>query len=156
MQNIFLTPAGKKELEEKLNNLKTVRRQEISEKIKTARGFGDISENAEYDAAKDEQAMVEGEILDIENKLRTAVIINEVTDTSKVSIGSKVKLLNIKTNASLTYQIVGITESDPFNNRISNESPIGKGALGRTKNETFEIMTPNKEKIKFKILEISR
>lgn len=156
MQNIFLTLAGKKELEEKLVYLKTVRRQEIGEKIKTARGFGDISENAEYDAAKDEQAMVEGEIIDIENKLRTATIINEVTDTSKVSIGSTVKLQNVKTGAAMSYQIVGTTESDPFNNRISNESPIGKGALGRSKNEIFEILTPQKEKIKYKILEIRR
>lgn len=153
-KDMFLTPAGHKELEEKLEELKTVKRREIAEKIKIAREFGDISENAEYDAAKEEQAMVEGEILEIENKLRTAVLIDENSvDTSTVNVGCTVKILDIEYKENLVYKIVGTTESDPANNRISNESPVGKALLGKKKGDIAIAETPG-GLIKFKVVDI--
>lgn len=153
-KNVFLTPAGHKELETKLEELKIVKRREIAEKIKIAREFGDISENAEYDAAKEEQAMVEGEILEIENKLRTAVLIDEDSiDISTVSVGCTVKILDVEYKENLVYKIVGTTESDPANNRISNESPVGKALLGKKKGETVNVETPGGQ-IKLKIVDI--
>lgn len=112
MQEVFLTAQGYKELEERLEYLKTVRRHEVSEKIKIAREFGDISENAEYDSAKDEQAMVEGEILEIENKLHVAKIIDEDSASGQVvRLGSTVTFLNVSNDTRMTYQIVGTTEA---------------------------------------------
>ncbi len=156
MDEVILTSAGYKDLENKLTELKTKRRQEVSEKIKTAREFGDISENAEYDAAKDEQAAVEGEILEIENKLRTAKIIDDVVDTTAVSLGCTVKLENLTDHKVMSYQIVGTTEADPFKGRISNESPVGKAVLGRKKGATVKVNTPNGKILDMKILEINR
>lgn len=155
MSEVFLTQQGYAELETKLAHLKSVKRTEVSEKIKVAREFGDISENAEYDAAKDEQAMIEGLIIEIEAKLAQAKIIEEIVDVSRVSIGSTVKLRNLETNAVMTYQIVGTTEADPFNNRISNESPVGKAVLGHTKGNKVSCNTPRGTS-NFKIEEISR
>ena len=153
-KDVFLTPAGLKELEEKLEELKIVKRREVAEKIKIAREFGDISENAEYDAAKEEQAMVEGEILEIESKLRTVVVIDEdKVDTSTVNVGCTVKILDVEAKENFTYKIVGTTESDPSNNRISNESPVGKALLGRKKGETVDVETPG-GLVKLKIAEI--
>lgn len=142
MSEVFLTQQGYSELEAKLAHLKSVKRTEVSEKIKIAREFGDISENAEYDAAKDEQAMIEGLIIEIEAKLAQAKIIDEVIDVSVVAIGSTVRLKNVDTKAVMTYQIVGTTEADPFNNRISNESPIGKAVLGQSKGKKVSCETP--------------
>ena len=151
---IILTPEGFRELEQKLEDLKINKRKEMAEKIKTAREFGDISENAEYDAAKDEQSMIEGEINDIENKLRTAKIIdNKKIDTSVVSIGCTVKLKDIELDAVSEYKLVGTTESDPAQKKISNESPVGKAILGRKKNETVEVFAPAGV-IKMKIMDI--
>lgn len=111
---VFLTPEGYKELEERLEMLKVVKRREVAEKIKVAREFGDITENAEYDSAKDEQAMIEGEIFVIEQKLRTAKIIKEEElDKSAVSVGCTVTLLDYEENENITYKIVGTTEADP-------------------------------------------
>ncbi|MEG1922983.1 MAG: transcription elongation factor GreA, partial [Clostridia bacterium] len=110
MADVFLTEKGKIELEEKLAFLKSIRRAEVSEKIKEARGFGDLSENAEYDAAKEEQATVEGEILELETKLRTARIIEDVTDLRTATIGCYVTLKRIDTGVKTEYQIVGTTE----------------------------------------------
>lgn len=111
---VFLTPEGFKELEEKLEMLKVVKRREVAEKIKVAREFGDITENAEYDSAKDEQAMIEGEIFVIEQKLRTAKIIKEEElDKSAVSVGCTVTLLDYEENENITYRIVGTTEAKP-------------------------------------------
>ena len=151
---IILTPEGHKELESKLENLKINRRKEVAEKIKTAREFGDISENAEYDAAKDEQSMIEGEIIDIENKLRTAKIIDsKKIDTSCVSVGCTVKLLDVELNTTAEYKLVGTTESDPSQKKISNESPVGKAILGRRKNDVVEVIAPAGV-IKMKIMDI--
>lgn len=141
MAEVILTKEGKKQLESRLEELKSITRKEVSERIKEARSFGDISENAEYDAAKEEQAKVEGEIAEIEAKLRLATIIEDV-DTSVVSVGCTVTLLDLSDNSDLILTIVGTAESDPFNNKISNESPIGKGLLGRKKNEKVEIRVP--------------
>ena len=138
---VLLTKEGKEELEKRLDYLKVQKRAEITERIKTAREFGDLSENAEYDAAKNEQAMIEGEILEIENKLKYAVIIKEAKKGT-VSLGSKVTFIDEDTNEELTYEIVGTTEADVEQGRISNESPIGNALLGRKAGETIEVIVP--------------
>lgn len=154
MAEFFLTQDGYNELEEKLNYLKTVRRAEVSQKISEARELGDISENAEYDAAKDEQAFVEGEILEIENKLVNAVII-DVTDTKAVTVGSKVAV-ELATKEKKVYTIVGTTETDPSQGRISNESPIGKALLGKKAGSVVLADLPNKKTMQMKILSIKK
>ncbi|MDD4290973.1 MAG: transcription elongation factor GreA [Clostridia bacterium] len=155
MAEVFLTEKGFQELEEKLNYLKTVRRAEVTEKIKTAREFGDISENAEYDAAKDEQASVEGEILEIETKLRSAKIIEDIKDLSVVTIGCKVVLFNYNTNKEESFQIVGSTESNPYESRISNESPVGKAVLGKNIGDAITVNAPAGD-ITMKLLSIHK
>ncbi len=139
-EEVILTKEGKEELEKRLEYLKITKRKEITERIKTAREFGDLSENAEYDAAKNEQAMIEGEILEIENKLKYAVII---TDAEKgvVSLGSKVDF-SID-DESFLYEIVGTTEADVELGRISNESPIGNALLGHRAGDKFSVVTPS-------------
>jgi transcription elongation factor GreA len=141
-------------LEQRLHILKTEKRQEISQIISEARAQGDLSENAEYDAAKDEQARIEREILDIEEKLRNVKIIDTVADTSVVSLGSEVTIYNFKTEKELKYRIVGTTESDPFSGKISNESPVGKALLGKKLGQTVEVVN-NAGTIKLKILAIN-
>ena len=138
---VILTKEGKEELEKRLEFLKLTKRAEVTEKIKVAREFGDLSENAEYDAAKNEQAMIEGEIVEIENKLKYAVIIKDVKK-GVVSLGSKVDILDNDGNELLTYEIVGTTEADVEAGRISNESPIGNALLGRKAGETFSVAVP--------------
>ena len=150
MSEVILTKQWYKELEDKLNLLKTVKRQEISQIIAEARAQGDLSENAEYDAAKDEQARIEGEIVEIEAKLRNAKIIEKSGDDSTISLGSEVKILNLKNNKEMVYRIVGTTESDPFNNKISNESPVGKALLGKRLGDVVDVVHPNGT-IQFKI-----
>ena len=141
-EEVILTKEGKEELEKRLEYLKLTKRKEITERIKTAREFGDLSENAEYDAAKNEQAMIEGEILEIENKLKYAVIIKD-SDAKKgvVSLGSKVDF--VIDGESFTYEIVGTTEADVELNRISNESPIGNALLGHRTGDVFSVVTPS-------------
>ena len=131
-EEVILTKEGKEELEKRLEYLKLTKRAEITERIKTAREFGDLSENAEYDAAKNEQAIIEGEIIEIENKLKYAVIIKDgAAKKGTVSLGSKVDFIDESNGELLTYEIVGTTEADVELGRISNESPIGK-AVNRT------------------------
>ncbi len=155
MEN-YLTKEGYEALQTRLNYLKTHRRSEVASKLQAARELGDLSENAEYDAAKDEQSMVEAEIFEIEHKLRTSTIIDEKQiDTSKVSIGCTVTILDIEFNEELTYKIVGSSESDPKKNLISNESPVGSALLGRAEGETVEVRAPS-GLLKFKILKITR
>ena len=142
-EEVILTKEGKEELEKRLEYLKLTKRAEITERIKTAREFGDLSENAEYDAAKNEQAMIEGEIQEIENKLKYAVIIKEgVAKKGTVSLGSKVDLVDEDTNEESTYEIVGTTEADVEMGRISNESPIGNALLGRRAGDTVKVAVP--------------
>ena len=154
MEKTFLTPEGKKQLEDRLTELKTVARPEAARKIGIAREFGDLSENAEYDAAKDEQGMIEAEIIEIENKLRNCEIINKDKLSNKViGVGSIVKLYDETFDEELQYQIVGSTESNPFKGLISNESPVGQALLGKKKGDTVTIKT-NTTVVEYKILEI--
>ena len=139
---VILTKEGKEELEKRLEFLKVTKRAEITERIKTAREFGDLSENAEYDAAKNEQAMIEGEIVEIEEKLKHAVIIKDGAKKGVVSLGSKVDILDEESGEVSTYEIVGTTEADVENSRISNESPIGNALLGRKAGETITVNVP--------------
>lgn len=140
-EEVLLTKEGKEELEKRLDYLKMEKRAEITERIKTAREFGDLSENAEYDAAKNEQAMIEGEILEIEEKLKRAVIIKE-SKKGQVSLGSKVDFIDEELGELVTYEIVGTTEADVEQGRISNESPIGNALLGRKANDVVRVQVP--------------
>ena len=140
-EEVILTKEGKEELEKRLEYLKVTKRAEITERIKTAREFGDLSENAEYDAAKNEQAMIEGEILEIETKLKHAVLIS-ATSSGKVSLGSKVDFVDEESGELFTYEIVGTTEADVELGRISNESPIGNALLGRQAGDQINVVVP--------------
>ena len=154
VKETLLTAEGLKKLEEELAHYKSVRRIEVAQRIKTAIEYGDISENSEYDDAKNEQAFIEGHIIELENKINTAKIIDEKTRKNVVSVGSKVKLLDQEYDEELDYVIVGSSEADPFNNRISNESPVGSAILGKKKGATVEVNTPDGVAT-FKILAIS-
>lgn len=145
MAEVFLTAEGKKQLEDRLEYLKVVGRAEMAEKIRVAREFGDLSENAEYDIAKDEQAKMEAEILEIEGKLRNCKIIKENVKGNKVQIGSSVTILDLSDNEQYSYKIVGTHESDPLNNKISNESPLGKAVLDRSEGDECLVKTPKHE-----------
>lgn len=140
-EEVILTKEGKEELEKRLEYLKVTKRAEITERIKTAREFGDLSENAEYDAAKNEQAMIEGEILEIENKLKFAVIIKDTAKKGTVSLGSKIDFVDEK-GEEFTYELVGTTEADVELGRISNESPVGNALLGRKAGDIINVQAP--------------
>lgn len=142
-EEVILTKEGKEELEKRLEYLKVTKRAEITDRIKTAREFGDLSENAEYDAAKNEQAMIEGEILEIETKLKYAVIINNNAKKGVVSLGSKVEFTEEGSDEVYSYEIVGTTEADVDQGKISNESPIGNALLGRKAGETVNVSVPS-------------
>ncbi|MBE7021879.1 MAG: transcription elongation factor GreA [Ruminococcaceae bacterium] len=153
---IFLTYEGLKEREKELEYLKTEKRKEISEKIKVALGFGDLSENAEYDEAKNEQAEVEAKIVKLEKMLKNAKIIDEEEiSTETVSIGIKVKVLDVDMDEEEVYSIVGSEEADPMQNKISDESPIGKALIGAKVGEKVMVAAPNGE-YELEILEISK
>lgn len=152
----ILTSAGLKEKEERLDYLKNVKLLEVAEKIKEARGFGDLSENAEYDAAKKEQAEVAEEIAKIEAMLKNVEIVDEDDiSTTKVTVGSKVTVLDCEANEELNLQIVGSNEVDPVSMKISNESPLGSALLGHEENEEISVEAPGGT-FKYKILQISR
>lgn len=136
-----MTEAGKIKLEEELEQLKTVKRKEVVERIKIARGFGDLSENSEYDSAKEEQAFIEGRITTLEGMIRNAVIISEA-NTDEVQLGSTVTFKELPDGDEETYTIVGSAEADPLEGRISNDSPIAKGLLGGKKGDEMKISTP--------------
>ena len=142
-KEVLLTQEGYDNLEKELEYLKTEKRSEISERIKVALGFGDLSENSEYDEAKNAQASNEIKIAELENKLRYAKIIDESEiDTKTVQVGNKVKVLDMEFDEEVEYTIVGSTEVDLSQNRISNESPIGSALLGAKKNQVVEAQTP--------------
>ncbi|MGI6065054.1 MAG: transcription elongation factor GreA [Bacillota bacterium] len=155
-KEVILTIEGLKKLEDELEHLKTVRRREVAARIKQAIEFGDISENSEYEDAKNEQAFIEGSILALEKKLRNARVIdtNDV-DVKTVSVGSTVKLEDVDSGSQFEYTIVGSVEADPAKNKISNESPVGKAILGSAINSVIEITVPMGT-IKYKILEIKK
>ena len=156
IQEVILTQEGYDKLEEELNFLKTEKRTEIAERIKTARGFGDLSENAEYDEAKSAQAENEQAIADLEAKIRNAKIIDsKEIDTKTVQIGNLVKVLDLEFNEDVEYTIVGSTEVNLAENKISNESPIGKALLGCKKGDTVDVNAPDGI-IQFKILAIKK
>lgn len=155
-KEIILTREGLKKLEEELETLKTVKRKEVSERIKIAIGFGDLSENAEYDEAKNEQAQVEERIYKIEQMLAKAQIIDdENIDLSKVHVGSKVKILDLAENEEEEYIIVGSTEADPFESKISNDSPVGMALLGHVVGDVVDVSVPDGV-VQYKILNIGK
>ncbi|MFD1736678.1 transcription elongation factor GreA [Bacillus salitolerans] len=138
-----MTKAGKEKLEQELDHLKSVKRKEVVERIKIARGFGDLSENSEYDAAKDEQAFVEGRISLLENMIRKAVIIEEsVENTNNVSLGKTVSFKELPNGEEETYTIVGSAEADPFEGKISNDSPIARSLMGKQVGDEVTVQTP--------------
>ena len=155
-QKTVLTEEGLKKLEAQLDYLISVRRNEVSEQIAVARGFGDLSENAEYDEAKKEQAKVEEEIVRLTNTIRTAVVVADSDiSTEKVSVGTTVRVKDVDTGDEDEYAIVGANESDPYENTISNESPVGAGLLGAKKGQTVTIEIPAGE-LHYEVLEIKR
>ena len=151
----MLTYEGLKKLEAELQELKVVRRREVAQLIKEARSQGDLSENAEYDAAKEEQAAVEARIVMLEKMLRNAEVIDEESLGGEVvSIGSKVKVYDIEYEEQVEYLIVGSTEADPIQGRISNESPLGVALIGRTLDDVVQVEAPDGP-IEYRILEIA-
>lgn len=155
-KQVVLTYEGVRKLEEELNYLKTVKRKEVTQKIKTALSFGDLSENSEYDMAKNEQAFVEGRIANLENMLKTAKVIDEediTTDT--VNVGATVKVKDLEFDEEVEYTIVGSAEADPGKLKISNESPIGRSLIGKKVGDTVDVSVPDGV-IKYKILEIKK
>lgn len=156
-KEVLMTYEGLKKLEEELEYLKTAKRKEIAERIKVAIGFGDLSENSEYDEAKNEQAQVEMRIIDLENTLRNVKVIDEdEIDNKIVQVGNKVKVYDMEFDEEVEYTIVGPTEVDISENKISNESPIGAALLGKKKNEIAEAVLDNGNTLSFKVLKISR
>ena len=152
----ILTYEGLKKLEDELENLKVVRRKEVSQKIKEAREQGDLSENAEYAAAKDEQRDIEARIEELEKILKNAeVVVEEEADLDKVSIGCSVKILDCEFDEELEYKIVGSTEANSLKGKISNESPVGKALLGKQVGDTVTVETPAGE-FSYKVLSIHR
>ena len=152
----ILTYQGLQKLEEELQNLKVVRRKEVAQKIKEAREQGDLSENAEYDAAKAEQRDIEARIEDIEKILKNAeVVVEEEVELDKISIGCKVKILDVEENEELEYKIVGSTEANSLKGKISNESPVGKALLGAKIGDVVKVETQVGE-LEYKVLEIQR
>lgn len=140
-----MTVSGKQKLEDELEFLKTVKRKEVVERIKIARSYGDLSENSEYDSAKEDQAFIEGKISSLESMIRNSVIISEATSTEEAQLGSTVTFKEIPDGEVETYTIVGSAEADPLEGLISNDSPIAKGIIGRKKGDQVKIITPGGE-----------
>ena len=154
MKDVILTPEGYERLTQEIEHLRQVKRREVAERIRTAREFGEIAENAEYDDAKNEQAMLEHKIAQLEDRLAAARIIDTgEIDTSVVSIGSVVRLRDVDAKETIEYFIVGSAEANPAEQKLSNESPVGKAIIGRKKGETVEVAAP-RGSLKFKILDI--
>lgn len=149
---ILITAEGLEELKLELENLKTVKRKQVAERIKTALAFGDISENAEYDEAKNEQARVEERIAKLENMVKYAKIIEEDEDHDVINIGSKVEVKDIEFDEVMKYTIVGSAEADPFKGKISNVSPLGKALIGKKAGDTIEVLSPAGIAIKYEII----
>ena len=154
MKEVILTREGYEKLRSEIEFLQTEKRREIAERIRIAREFGDIAENAEYDDAKNEQAMLEHRIATLEERLLEArVVAEDEVSTDVVSIGSTVRLKDIEANQTVEYHIVGSAEANPAERKLSNESPVGRAIMGRKKGETVEVAAP-RGTLKFKILEI--
>ncbi len=155
-RQIVLTPEGYRKLKEEIDYLSTKKRAEVAERIHDARQYGDITENSEYDDAKNEQAMVEQRIAQLEERLRGAVILDASSiSTDMVGIGTKVTLQDVKSGDVIQYMIVGSAEADPTDHRLSNESPVGRAILGRKAGEKVTVKVP-KGLLQFKVLAIDR
>ena len=156
-RDTVLTPEGLEELKARIEHLRGDRRREVAERIKEAREFGDITENSEYDDAKNEQAMLEKQISDLEEKLRSARVIDEKdVDTGVVSVGATVHVKDQKTDKSTKFKIVGSAEANPAESRLSNESPVGRALLGRKRGDTVTVPVPRGPARKLKITKIER
>jgi len=154
VKEVVLTKEGYEKLKQEIEFLSTDKRREVAERIRVAREFGDIAENAEYDDAKNEQMMLEHRIATLEERLRAARVIDESEITADVvSIGATVRLRDVEANKTVEYQIVGSAEANPAENKLSNESPVGKAILGKKKGETVEVAAP-RGSLKFKIMDI--
>ena len=154
MKEVILTPDGYKKLQQEIQFLSTQKRRDIAERIRVAREFGDIAENAEYDSAKNEQAHLEARIAVLEERLKNArVVTRKEIKSGEVSVGTKVRLRDVKANKTVEYHIVGSAEANPAENKLSNESPVGKAIMGRKKGETVEVAAP-RGTLKFKIMDI--
>ncbi|MBQ1173252.1 MAG: transcription elongation factor GreA [Lachnospiraceae bacterium] len=152
----ILTYEGLRKYEEELHELKVVKRKEVAQKIKEAREQGDLSENAEYDAAKDEQRDIEARIEELEKILKNAeVVVEEEVDLDKISVGCQIKIVDLEDNSELTYKIVGSTEANSLKGKISNESPLGKALLGAKVGDVVTVEAPMGE-LQYKVLEIQR
>ena len=155
-KEVILTQDGLKKLEDELENLKSVKRREVAERIKVAIGYGDISENSEYEDAKNEQAFIEGRIITLEKMLRNARIINnDEINTDIVGVGATVTVQDLEFGDTMEYTIVGSAESDPLNNKISNESPVGKAIIGKQKGTGVDVNVPAGV-IQYKIIDIKK
>ena len=154
LKEVILTAEGYEKLKQEIDFLQTEKRREVAERIRVAREFGDIAENAEYDDAKNEQAMLEHRIAQLEERMLSARVISK-KEISKdtVSVGSRVRLRDVAANKTFEYHIVGSTEANPAENKLSNESPVGKAIMGRKKGDVVEVAAP-RGSLKFKILEI--
>jgi transcription elongation factor GreA len=154
LKEVILTPEGYEKLKKEIDHLRNDKRREVADRIRIAREFGDIAENAEYDDAKNEQAMLEHKIAQLEERLIAArVITKKEISKDMVSVGSKVRLKDMAANKTVEYHIVGSAEANPAENKLSNESPVGKAIIGKKKGETVEVSAP-RGSMKFKILEI--
>jgi transcription elongation factor GreA len=154
LKEVILTAEGYKKLHQEIDRLRGEKRREVAERIRVAREFGDISENAEYDDAKNEQAMLEHKIAQLEDRLLTArVITKKEISKDAVSIGSRVRLRDLQAGKTFEYHIVGSAEANPAENKLSNESPVGKAILGHKKGDVVEVTAP-RGALKFKIMEI--
>jgi len=158
-EETLVTKEGLKKLKEELEHIKNVRRKEVAQRLKEAISYGDLSENSEYEEAKNEQAFIEGRAIELEHKIKSAKIITEKTSTDKkgkdVNIGSTVSVRNVTEDDEMeTYTIVGSTEADPFDHKISNESPIGKALLSKVKGDKVKVPTPS-GLVEFEILKVA-
>jgi transcription elongation factor GreA len=154
LKEVILTPEGYEKLKQEIEVLSTERRREVADRIRTARDFGDITENAEYDDAKNEQAMLEHKIAQLEDRLVNARVIRSGdVDLSVVSVGAKVRLRDVDANKTFEYTIVGSAEANPAESKLSNESPVGRAIIGKKKGETVEVSAP-RGSLKYKILDI--
>jgi transcription elongation factor GreA len=154
LKEVILTPEGYEKLKQEIEVLSNDRRREVADRIRVAREFGDITENAEYDDAKNEQAMLEHKIAQLEDRLVNARVIRSGdVDLSVVSVGAKVRLRDVDANKTVEYTIVGSAEADPAESKLSNESPVGRAIIGKKKGETVEVTAP-RGSLKYKILDI--
>ena len=154
-KEILLTAQGLKELQDELDILKTEKRTEIAEKIRVALSFGDLSENSEYDEAKNDQAKLEARIAEVETMLKNAKVVDEqFIDKNVINVGTKFTLLDVEYDEVKEYQLVGSAESDPLNGKLADDSPVGKAVLGKKQGTTVTVVTPNGQELKFKIKKI--